>query len=79
MVDVETQRPLKVNTEGTAGPYLMVPLDQLDTVRAVLNKAGVRHSVSRDAIELDGRPIIAIIDFGRSADAERIQSVLDAA
>jgi hypothetical protein len=79
MQDVETKRPFRVSADGTAGPYLMVPLDQLDDVRLVLNNAGIAHAVSADAIQLDGRPVIAVIDFGRSADPVRIQQALDAA
>ncbi|MGD0767417.1 MAG: hypothetical protein ABSB42_04250 [Tepidisphaeraceae bacterium] len=79
MTDIETKRRLTVNTEGNAGPYLMVPLDQLPEVRNVLQQNGIGHVVAPDAIGLNGRPVIAIIDFGRSADVGRIQAVLDAA
>lgn len=79
MIDIETQERMTVHTEGTAGPYIMVPLDQLDNVLNVLTQAGIGHSVSADAIQLDGRPVIAVVDFGKAADPRRIQTVLDAA
>jgi len=79
VVDIETHNQLKVSVEGGAGAYLTVPLDQLADVRRVLEKNAIIHFVSQDVIELDGRPAIAIIDFGRGADAPCIQAALDAA
>jgi hypothetical protein len=79
MIDIETRTPLRVSTDGDAGPYLMLPLDQLPDVRRVLSENGIRYAVEEDAIQLDDKPFIAIIDFGIDADVARIQSVLDAA
>lgn len=79
MIDVETHKPVRVSTDGDAGPYLMVPLEQLADVRRALREHEIVHFVAEDAIELDGRPVIAIIDFARNADANLIQSALDAA
>jgi hypothetical protein len=78
MIDSETHKQLKVNMEGDAGPYLMVPLEQLPDVRRVLQENGIGHSVEPDAIGLDGKPVIAVINFGRRANVARIQEVLDA-
>ena len=39
MQDVTTKQPLYVSTDGTAGPYIMVPVTQLNflgTARMVL-------------------------------------------
>jgi hypothetical protein len=79
MIDIETRTPLRVSTEGDAGPYLMLPLDQLPDVQRVLAENDIAHTVEDDAIQLDDKPVIAIIDFGVDADVARIQSVLDAA
>jgi hypothetical protein len=79
MVDIETHERLQVNTEGDAGPYLMIPLEQLPDVRRVLTEHNISHTVVEDAIKLDDKPVIAILDFGRTADAAQIQAVLDAA
>jgi hypothetical protein len=78
MIDLELNRQLTVHTEGDAGPYLMVPLQQLQAIREIFRIAGIGFSVSRDAIQIDGHDAIALIDFGRRADALRIQAVLDA-
>jgi hypothetical protein len=79
MIDEMTQSNLRVSNDGTAGPYLMVPVAQLDAVLAVLNRHKVRHWVDADAISLDNEPAITVINFGRSGDAVRIQAILDEA
>lgn len=79
MTDVETQDQLKISTDGDAGPYLMLPLQQLDDVLRLLKTHGVTFSVDDDAILLDGRPAIAIVNFGRDTDPRQLQRLLDAA
>jgi len=79
MLDIETRERLQISTDGDAGPYLLVPLDQLPDVGRVLQQHHIAYAVVEDAIELDDRPVIAIIDFGRTADAARIQAAMDAA
>jgi hypothetical protein len=79
MIDIETHERLLVNTEGDAGPYLMVPLDQLPDVRRVLEQKRIPHTIVEDAIGIDDMPVIAIVDFGRTADPVTIQAALDAA
>jgi hypothetical protein len=77
MVDLETQQRLLVSTDGDAGPYLMVPLQQVPDIRIVLQGRQIPYSVDRDAIQLDGHPVIAVINFGRGADPRHLQEVLD--
>ena len=79
MIDEMTQSNLSVSNDGTAGPYLMVPVAQLDAVLGVLNRHKVRYWVDADAISLDNEPAITVINFGRSGDAARIQAILDEA
>jgi len=78
MIDLELNGRLVVHSEGEAGPYLMVPLRQLPAVEEVLRSQSIGFSVSRDAIQVDGHEAVVLIDFGRRADASRIQTVLDA-
>jgi hypothetical protein len=68
-----------VSTDGIAGLYLMVTVTQLDSVLAVLDSNHVRYWVDADAISLDNEPAITVINFGRSGDAARIQTILDEA
>ena len=79
MIDIETHQPLVVNTEGDGGPYLMVPMEQLADVQQILQKHGIDYLVADDAVQLDGKPVIAIIDFGHNFNVEDIQAALDAA
>ncbi len=79
MIDQETQERLQISTDGDAGPYLMVPLEQVPAIRAVLQQHGITHSLDEDAIQFDDKPIIALINFGRGADSARIQQLLDSA
>ena len=79
MIDEMTKRPLRISTDGVAGPYLMVLVDQLETVRTVLDRDAVRYWVDADAISLDGKPAVTVVNFGRSGDAGQIQAILDRA
>jgi hypothetical protein len=79
MIDSQTQSKTRVSSDGTAGPYLMVRLDQLSRVRAILDQQKIQYWVDSDAISLNGKPAIVIVNFGRSEDAKRIQTVLDQA
>jgi hypothetical protein len=77
MIDAMTRKPLSVSNLGTAGPYIMVPFSQLSEVRQLLHHHNVRYSVEEDVISLDGAPEIAVVNFGRGADAAAIQAILD--
>jgi len=77
MTDTTTQQRLRVSTEGTAGPYIMVPVSQLDELKALLNRNRIHHWVEENAISLDGKPEIATINLGRGANATAVQNILD--
>jgi hypothetical protein len=77
MIDAMTRKPLHVSTDGTAGPYIMVPVSQLADLRDILDKHRVRYFVEEDAISLDGEPEIAIVDLGHGANAAAVQAILD--
>jgi hypothetical protein len=51
----------------------------LARIRDLLDSRSVRYWVDGDAISLDGRPAIAVVNFGRSGDAAQIQVILDEA
>ena len=77
MTDVTTDKPLRVSTDGTAGPYIMVPLDQLADVRRALEGNNIRYWVDEEAISVDDRPFIATVNLGRAGDASTVQTILD--
>jgi hypothetical protein len=79
MIDEVTKERLSVSTDDIAGPYLMLPLAQLKRVQALLDRHEIHYWTDRDAISLDGKPAITVINFGRSGDAARIQKLLDEA
>ena len=57
----------------------MVPLEPLKCVRDRLDKNQVPYWVESDAISVDGKPAIAFINLGLSADANKVQALLDSA
>ena len=79
MIDISTAEPMRVSSGGQAGPYIMVPVVQLDEVQAILDAHQIPYSVDEYAISLDGEPEITVIDLGRSVDAKQVQNLLDSA
>jgi hypothetical protein len=77
MIDTTTRKPLYVSTDGDAGPYIMLPLAQLERVRALLNANKVSYWVDEEAISLDGNPEVAVINLGRRSNPAAIQRLLD--
>ncbi len=77
MIDTTTHKPLLVSTDGEAGPYIMVPEAQLEKVRALLDTNEVSYWVDEEAISLDGKPEITVINLGHRTDPERIQHLLN--
>ncbi|MGL4554927.1 MAG: hypothetical protein ACRC33_27485 [Gemmataceae bacterium] len=77
MTDVTTRRPLRVSGGGDAGPYLMVPVGQLDEVKGLLDGHRIRYWVDENAISLNGEPAVAIVNFGRGTEGGKVQALLD--
>lgn len=77
MIDTTTCQPLYVSTDGDAGPYIMVPVAQLDKVRALLDANKVAYWVDEEAISLDGKPEVAVINLGHGSNPATVQSLLD--
>jgi hypothetical protein len=77
MSDAVTQKPLRVSTDGTTGPYIMVPVSQLDEVRRLLDSRRIGYWVEENVISLDATPEIAVINLGREGDATAVQALLD--
>ena len=72
-----TTRPLQVSTDGTARPYIMVPVSQLTDLRELLDGHRIRYSVEEDVVSIDGAPEIAVVDLGHGADVRAVRAVLD--
>ena len=79
MIDVSTKKPLYVSTDGDSGPYIMVPVQQIDDVCTLLDSNSIPYWVDEDAISLDGQPEVTVVNLGHASDAASIQKILDAA
>jgi hypothetical protein len=77
MSDTTTREPLTVSTDGGAGPYIMVPIAQLEKVRAVLDTNKVSYWVDDEAISFDGKAEIAVINLPDRSDSMKVQRLLD--
>jgi hypothetical protein len=77
MIDTTTRQPLSVSTDGGAGPYIMVPVAQLDKVKALLETNKVPYWADEEVISLDGKPEIAVINLGRGSNPAMVQRLLD--
>lgn len=77
MLDTTTQKPLYVSTDGTAGPYIMVPLSQLSDVRELLNQHDIPYTVEENAISFDRQPYIAVVNLSRGENADKVQAILN--
>jgi hypothetical protein len=77
MTDKSTKKPLCVSSNGAAGAYIVVPVDQLAVVKRLLDENSVRYSADEVAISLDEEPEVAVIDLGRGTDPRAVQRLLD--
>ncbi len=77
MTDTTTRRPIRVSTDGTSGPYIMISVELLEKVKRLLGENGIPHWVDHNAISVDGRPAVTVINLGRRADSRRVQDLLD--
>lgn len=77
MIDLSTKKPLSVSTDGDAAPYIMVPVQQIHDVRALLDANNVLYWVDEDAISLDGKPEVTVVNLGRGTDVAAVQEILD--
>ena len=77
MIDAETKKPLRIETDEIALPSLSVPVVQLDHIRERLNRHAIRYWVDSQVISIDGGPEIAFVIFDRREDPARIQALLD--
>ncbi|HQI28820.1 MAG TPA: hypothetical protein PLT20_12110 [Sedimentisphaerales bacterium] len=77
MIDLTTREPVRVSTDGTAGPYIMVPVSQLGDIKRLLDNHAIPYWPDEDVISLNDEPEVAVINLGRGADAAAVQAILD--
>jgi hypothetical protein len=78
MVDVTTNKPLRVST-GKVAPYLMLPECQREDVERLLEQNGIRYWLEDEVVSFEGSPAEAMISFGYDVDAGVVQAILDSA
>ena len=79
MIDVTTQKRLQVSKDPGAGPYVVVPFEQIDDVRALLDNSTVRYWVDGMAISYNGSPEVIVVNTYRGTDTQTVQDILDGA
>ena len=77
MTDSFTREPIRVSDDGDTGPYILVRLDQLDPLKRLLDGAGIRFTVDEDAVSVNDRPYIAVVNLGPHVDVLAVQKLLD--
>ena len=77
MIDVSTKKSLSVSTGGDSGPYIMVPVRQIDDVRALLDANNLSYWVDEYAISLNGQPEVTVVNLGHGSNAVDVQRILD--
>lgn len=77
MNDSTTGERIIVNDAGIAGPYIIVPLDQLDDVCRLLKDHQISFEADEWAVSSDDEPLRTVVTLGRGTEARRIQQVLD--
>ncbi len=77
MTDAISHAPLKLSTDGTAGPYIVLPVIQLSDVCQLFDRNAIRYWVDENAISLDGVPETVVVNLGRGADVDAIQAILN--
>ena len=79
MLDAQRSKAIRVHTEWPPRPYIMVPVDQLQHVRTLLDREEISYWVETWAISFDDKPAVAFLNLGLPGDAARVQAILDEA
>ncbi len=77
MIDTGTKKKITVSTDGTAGPYIMVLVEQLAKVRAILDANAIPYWVDEAAISLNGKPEVTVVNLSQGCDSSHVQDLLD--
>ena len=79
MIDTSKERRLIVSDDGVGGPYIMLPVDELDEVRKRLDRNEINYWVDSMSIRIGNRPYMTVINLGLTGDAARVPAILDEA
>jgi hypothetical protein len=79
MRDYFTGDNVDVRMNEKCGAYIMIEPARLDSVEELLQRNGIPFMLEDAANPCLGTPEAAVIEFGKDADLEKIQRVLDSA
>ena len=77
MKHIRTNEQVTVHTDGSAGPYIMVPPDQVASVQAELRAHGITSVRDHAGINEGGATVEEVINLGTGTNVEVVQKVLD--
>ena len=79
MIDHTSQRKLQVTPAGDAGCYIMLPVEDVEKVRKLLDTTDTNYWVDEGAVSLNGGPFVTVINFPPGTKADAVQQLLDSA
>ena len=77
MWDAFAEDRVDVRPDPVCGAYIMIPPDKIASVQTLLDNHGIPHRLEDNTHACKGTPEAAVIEFGKGADMQRIQEVLD--
>ena len=78
MLDYFTGDNVDVRVNEKCGAYIMIEPARIRPIEELLQNNGISFTLE-DAATCMGTPEAAVIEFGKDADVEKIQRVLDSA
>jgi len=79
MIDPPPESKLRVTSGGDAGPYIMLPVQEVERVRKLLDSIDTHYWVDESSVSLDGNPPVTVINLAPETNEEVVQRLLDSA
>jgi hypothetical protein len=77
MLDSFTKKRIRIVDDEWDQPFVIVRVDQLDAVKAILDRAGCRYDVDDEEISVNGHPFGTFVFFDPGTDVPAVQKLLD--
>lgn len=77
MIDVVTNQQIRVAAPPDGNPALRLPYSQVDDVKRLLDRHGIRYWVDSHIISMSGGPYMSSIYLYRATDPAKVQAILD--
>ncbi len=79
MIDVTTNKPLRISNAYPPQPSLEVADNQLEGLKRLLDQHGIRYWVDEHSFSFNDGPFTTIVTFYRGTDVDAVQAILDSA